>query len=217
MRTLAAKQPLTQDQVVYAMNSLTAAASLLNWLQERGQNLATCNQTDIDHWLTVDPFSRSRGFVSWAVKRGHAHGIEVPPFNNEPVREVFAEHDQRWSLARRLLSDNSIAAADLVAGLLVLLYAQRAVRITRLTTEHILITQAGAQLLLGDQPIAVPATFGELIMKLLHDRRDAATPGPEDHTWLYPARRLGQPLAPEICCDVCGRWAYHPRSAATPR
>jgi hypothetical protein len=196
LRTLAVREPLTQDQVVYAMNSLTAAASLLNWLHGRGQNLATCTQTDIDDWLTVDPFSRSRGFVSWAVKRGHAHGIEVPPFNNESVREVFAEHDQRWLLARRLLSDSSIAVADRVAGLLVLLYAQRAVRITRLTTEHILVTQAGVQLLLGEQPIAVPSALGELLMELLHDRRDATATGPDDRTWLYPARRLGQPLAP---------------------
>lgn len=196
LRTLAVREPLTQDQVVYAMNSLTAAVSLLNWLHGRGQNLATCTQADIDEWLAVDPFSRSRGFVSWAVKRGHAHGIEVPPFNNEPVREVLAEHDQRWTLARRLLSDSSIAVADRVAGLLVLLYAQRAVRITRLTTEHILVTQPGVQLLLGEQPIAVPSALGELLMELLHDRRDATATGTDDRTWLYPARRLGQPLAP---------------------
>jgi hypothetical protein len=195
LRTLAVREPLTQDQVVYAMNALTAAVSLLNWLHERGQNLATCTQTDIDDWLAVDSFSRSRGFVSWAVKRGHAHGIEVPPFNNEPVREVLAEHDQRWALARRLLSDSSIAVPDRVAGLLVLLYAQRAVRITRLTTEHIIVLPAGVQLQLGEQPIAVPAAFGELIMKLLRERRDAAETGPDDRVWLYPARRLGQPLA----------------------
>lgn len=196
LRTIATRQPLTQDQVVYATNSLTAAASLLNWLHDRGQNLAACTQTDIDDWLALDPFSRSRGFVNWVVGRGHARGIEVPAFNNEPVREVFAEHDQRWALARRLLSDTSIDLADRVAGLLVLLYAQRAVRITRLTTEHVIVTQTGVQLLLGEEPITVPAAFDELIMKFLHDRRSAATTGPDDHTWLYPARRLGQPLAP---------------------
>ena len=73
---------------------------------------------------------------------------------------MFAEHDQRWALARRLLSDSSIGVADRVAGLLVLLYAQRTVRITRLTTGHVIVTQASVQLLLGEQPIAVPAALG---------------------------------------------------------
>ena len=61
LRTIAARAPSTQDQVVYATNSLTAAASLLNWLHERGQNLATCTQTDIDDWLTVDPSRDNAG------------------------------------------------------------------------------------------------------------------------------------------------------------
>jgi hypothetical protein len=108
----------------------------------------------------LDSFSRSRGFVTWAVERGHARGIEIPPFNNEPIRQVFAEHDQRWALARRLLADDTIAVADRVAGLLVLLYAQRANRITRLTTKHVTVTDDGVELRLGEEPIIVPMAFG---------------------------------------------------------
>lgn len=195
LRTVADRHPITADQVVYACNALTAAASLLNWLHGRGQTLATCTQDDIDNWLAIDPFSRSRGFVTWAVGRGHAHNIEVPPFNNEPVREVFADHDQRWFLARRLLHDDSIALPDRVAGLLVLLYAQRAARITHLTTGNIAVTDDGVQLLLGKAPIIVPEAFGDLLEALVNDRRATAT-GSQDEVWLYPAPRLGQPLAP---------------------
>jgi hypothetical protein len=134
LRTVADRQTITADQVAYACKALTAAAGLLNWLHGRSQSLATSTQDHIDHWLVIDAFSRSRGFVTWAVGCGHAHNIEVPPFNNEPVREVFTDHDQRWSLARQAL---------------------------------------------------------------VNDRRAAGT-GSQDEVWLYPAARLGKPLAPRI-------------------
>ncbi|MDT5024887.1 MAG: hypothetical protein QOE61_1313, partial [Micromonosporaceae bacterium] len=140
LRAIAGRRPLTQDQVHYAANSLAAAANLLNWLTDRGQTLSTCTQHDLDDWLPNDQFSRSRGFVTWAVQCRHATAIEIPPFTNEPVREVLPEHDQRWDLARQLLNDGSIPVADRVAGLLVLLYAQRVVRITQLTTKQVAIT-----------------------------------------------------------------------------
>lgn len=200
LRATAARQRLTHDQVTYAVNSLTAAANLLNWLHDRGRSLAACNQADIDDWLTNDPFSRSRSLVTWAVDRGHASDIDVPRFNNEPVREVFADHDQRWSLVRRLLNDDTIATSDRVAGLLILLYAQRAVRITQLTTKHVITNQNGVDLLLANTPISLPPTVGELVLQLLADRRSATKP--DEEAWLYPAKRLGQPLSPR---DLLGR------------
>ncbi len=200
LRAIASRQRLTHDQVTYAVNSVTAAANLFNWLHDRGRSLAACNQADIDDWLTNDSFSRSRSFVTWAVSRGHARGIEVPRFNNEPVREVFADHDERWSLVRRLLNDDTIATSDRAAGLLILLYGQRAARITQLTTEHVIINQDGVELLLANTPISLPPTVGELVLQLLPDRRSATTPDQE--TWLYPAKRLGQPLSPR---DLLGR------------
>ncbi|MPZ82803.1 MAG: hypothetical protein GEV28_21330 [Actinophytocola sp.] len=172
---VADRRPITADQVVYACNALTAAAGLLNWLHGRGQTLAICTQDDIDDWLVIDAFSRSRGFVTWAVDGGHAHNIEVPPFHNEPVREVFADRDQRWSLARQLLHDDSIALPDRVAGLLVLLYAQRAARITQLTIGNVTVTDDGVELLLGKASIATPEAFGDLLEALVNDRRATAT------------------------------------------
>lgn len=184
------------------------AAALLNWLRERGQSLATCTQDDIDDWLALDPFSRSRGFVTWAVGRNHARNIEVPPSNNSPVREVFTEHDQRWALARRLLDDGSIEVADRVAGLLILLYAQRVVRITRLTSNHVIVTNDGVALLLGEEPIDLPAAVADLVLALLDRRRGAAATAPDNGVWLYPAHRLGQPLAPR---DLVRRLILQPQ------
>ncbi|MFI6801874.1 hypothetical protein [Streptosporangium canum] len=43
----------------------------------------------------------------------------------------------------RLLVDDTVVAADRVAGLLGLLYARRATRITRLTGKHVAVTDNG--------------------------------------------------------------------------
>lgn len=194
LRATAARQRLTQDQVVYAVNSLTASANLLNWLFERGKPLDTCTQADIDDWLPHDRFARSRGFVVWAVERGHANGIEIRRFKNEPTREVLPEHGERWALVQRLLDDDTITTSDRVAGLLVLLYAQRAARITQLTTKHVAITHDTVELSLTATPISLPPAVGNLVLQLLDEQRKATSSNQD--SWLYPAPRLGQPLAP---------------------
>ncbi|MEV4185709.1 hypothetical protein AB0J28_30225 [Streptosporangium canum] len=43
----------------------------------------------------------------------------------------------------RLLVDDTVVVADRVAGLLGLLHAQRATRITRLTGKHVTVTDNG--------------------------------------------------------------------------
>lgn len=198
LRAIADRRPLTPDQVTYACNTLTAAAKLLAWLGERGQCLATCTQADIDEWLAIDAFSRSRGFVTWAVRRGHApRGIDIPRFKNEPTREVLSEADQRWALARWLLADNTVDLTDRVAGLLVLLYAQRVAKITQLTTKHVTDTDDGVELHLGGQPITVPEAVGNLINQMIADRQDAVS-GIHNRDWLFPGHRRGQPLSPRI-------------------
>ena len=77
---VAGRRPLTQDQVHYAVKSVTAAAGLPNRLTDRGRTLATCTQHDIDDRLPSDQFSRSHGFATWAVQRRHVTDIEIPRF-----------------------------------------------------------------------------------------------------------------------------------------
>ncbi len=199
LRMIADRRRLTRDQVAYACNSLTAAANLLAWLRSRGQCLATCTQDDIDEWLTSDTFSRARGFVTWAVRGGHApRGIEIPRFTNEPTREVFSEPDRRWSLVRWLLHDDTIAIADRVAGLLVLLYGQRVTTITHLTTKQVTHNDDSVQLLLGGRPITVPDFFGSLIKELIADRPARLAEDHDDGAWLFAGTRREQPLQPRV-------------------
>jgi hypothetical protein len=72
------------------------------------------------------------------------------------------------------------------------------VRAWRWAVKHVTVTDDGVELSLGEEPIIVPMAFGDLLVELLEQRRGATATGPEDSVWLYPAPRLGQPLAPRV-------------------
>lgn len=117
----------------------------------------------------------------------------MPRAKNELVREVFDDHDQRWVLARWLLTDDTVGLPERVAGLLVLLYAQRVAKITRLTTGHVILNAVSVEILLGGRPIIVPPEFGDLIRSLIAERTGDGTADIDADTWLFPGPRRGQP------------------------
>ena len=81
--------------------------------------------------------ARSANFVRWAVSRRHASCLTAPATRwTGPSGPL--DQDRRWADARRLLHDDAYPPADRVAGLLILLYAQKLNVITALTTQHVL-------------------------------------------------------------------------------
>jgi hypothetical protein len=78
------------------------------------------------------------------------------------------DQDRRWADARRLLhEDDACPVADRVAGLLILLYAQKLNVITALTTQHVLHEDGRTLLRLGSPPIALPAPLDALVGGLM--------------------------------------------------
>ena len=91
---------------------------------------------------------RSANFIRWAVARRHASGITAPA-TRWPGPSGPLDQDRRRADARRLLREEAYPAADRVAGLLVLLYAQKLSVITALTTRHVLHKDGRTLLRLG--------------------------------------------------------------------
>ena len=83
-----------------------------------------------------------------------------------------------------------------VAGLLLLLYAQSASRIVRLTVDDVCHVDGQVFLRLGGPPVPVPAPFADLLLALVGDRANMVTATNHDAPWLFPGRRAGQPLLP---------------------
>ncbi|MGY2119768.1 hypothetical protein ACW9HR_38350 [Nocardia gipuzkoensis] len=197
LRAASTRRPLTSTQAGSVRGELSKGIVLLNWLHARGRTLATCTQADIDAWLTDEDGAQARLFVKWASAHRYASRITIPSRRPERVGDVFPIDDHRWTLAAGLLHDKSLRTTDRVAGLLVLLFAQQPTRIARLTTEHVLQTADGVQLLIGAKPLDLPEPLDNLIIELVNNRQGKAVIGHTDgHSWLFPGGLPGQPLTP---------------------
>jgi hypothetical protein len=101
---------------------------------------------------------RLANFARWAVTRKHASGLTAPATRwTGPSGPL--DQDRRWADARRLLQDGTCPPADRVAGLLVLLYAQKLSVITALTTRHVQHQDGRTLLRLGSSPVVLPARW----------------------------------------------------------
>ncbi|MEU5690155.1 hypothetical protein AB0G78_39775, partial [Streptomyces venezuelae] len=166
------------------------------WLSESGTSLATCTQFDIDQWVDEGPWLRhiARTFPLWAVEHRHATGFEIPLSARQDETSGI-EQTSRWQLVRQLLHDETLDLTDRVAGLLVLLFAQRLSTITALTATHVTHEDAAVSLSLGSHPLQMPPPLDILILRLVNERKGFAVIGQiDDHPWLFPGAFAGRPM-----------------------
>ena len=190
-------RPASRQQVKNVRDQVTAAAAFLDWLEARGLTLGTCTQAELDQWLAGNSsyLARSANFARWAVARRHASHLTAPSSRwTGPAGPL--DQDRRWADARRLLHDDTCPVANRVAGLLILLYAQKLSVITALTTQHVLHKDGRTLLRLGSRPIVLPAPLDALVGALAGGRK---VPGTSllsvPSSWPFPGRRPGSPLA----------------------
>jgi hypothetical protein len=202
----------------WARCRIRAAVRFLAWLHQRGTTLDAIGQADVDQWLTdTDPTRASlHDFIGWACRRRLAPEVELPTRTGS-FAERFASHETLWTLARRLLHDDTLEIAYRVAGCLVLFYAQPLTRIVRLTVQD--VSQNGhnrpdVRIRFGRDPVLLPQPLGALVLKLVADRRGSAGIGaPTATTWLFPGRRPGRPITMERLADHLHRLGLELRPA----
>ncbi|RZL79495.1 MAG: hypothetical protein EOP32_19300 [Rhodococcus sp. (in: high G+C Gram-positive bacteria)] len=112
------------------------------------------------------------------------------------------------------MHDNTCPVADRVAGLLILLYAQKLSAISTLTTQHVRNEEGRTLLVLGSRPIVLPAPLDSLVNELANIRR---TPGSGlidvPSTWLFPGRWPGRPLTEEALARRLRALGLRPRQS----
>ena len=180
----------------YSRNQVAAAVAFLGWLDHHELTLSGCTQEHIDIWLTTGPASRrdARHFLAWTAQRRltATFTISAPPEHDGDALDA----DQRWSIARRLLHDDSLELRDRVAGSFVLLYAQPLSRIAVLTHEQITATSATVSVRFGRYAVEIPAPLDQLVATLdATGRRPHTSIGaPTTSTWLFPGHLPGRPI-----------------------
>jgi len=151
---------------------------------------------DLDRWRGDDTGVyrfETGNFIRWArankLTRGHLASIRW----GGPAQLLDDQH--RWDTARRLLHDEDLGAEDRLAGLLMLLYAQGATAISRMTVEQIHIDAHEVRLQLGRVPIQLPEPVATLARAVLAHRKGHATIGAvAPSPWLFPGGQPGRPI-----------------------
>ncbi|MEU6019640.1 hypothetical protein ABZ826_38530 [Streptomyces sp. NPDC047515] len=111
----------------------------------------------------------------------------------DPLSTIDSE--KRWADARRLLHDDTLLTADRVAGLLLILYAQKIATISQLTTADVDINDNAVAMTFGTSPVVLPTRLASLVRELVATRRGKAKIGtPDDVPWLFPGGRPRHPL-----------------------
>ena len=187
----------TNGQVRAAQRVIKAATALLDWLTVRDLTLATARQGDLDAWLASAQASHrtdAGNFVRWARKQKLTSMDFAATRWGGPAGVIDTE--TRWQQACWLLHDDTLKPEDRVAGLLVLLYAQTAATVSRLTTGHIQASGNTVQIRLGREPVVLPEPLDALILQVAATRHGhAAIGGQETSPWLFPGGQPGRPIS----------------------
>jgi hypothetical protein len=188
----------TYGQLDMVRQRVRAALALLDWLRTRGLTLATCGQADLDTWLASENLSHRAAaghFVRWAISERLNRGLRFAATRwTGPAGPL--DQQERWHQAKRLLHDNTLDTDDRVAGLLLLLYAQRPATISRLSIDDIDTSDDTVRLRLGSTPIVLPEPLATLARDLIATRRGHAVIGnPGTARWLFPGGQPGRPVS----------------------
>jgi hypothetical protein len=196
LRATAERRPLTPSHRQFASDQFTQAHRFLGWLQQRDHTLAQATQADLDAWhATHNDHQRRclRAFLRWVTRAGHLPRRTLPPL---PVRRVapLTQH-RRLELLGQLLTDEDRPLRSRVAACLMLLFAQPATRIVRLTIDDITRAADGQVCIrFGEPPTPVPEPFATLLLQATTQRDNLQTATNPGARWLFPGRRAGQPL-----------------------
>jgi hypothetical protein len=191
------RRDTTHTQACVVQQHVRAAITLLEWLVAHNLTLETARQGDLDTWLASDQTTGRREaghFVRWA-KRQKLTGLDLAAVRWDGPSGVI-DTEARWDQARWLLRDDTVKPEDRVAGLLVLLYAQRAATLSRLTLDHVQARDERVRIRLGREPVLLPEPLAALVLTLVASRRGHAALGEQGTSrWLFPGGQPGRPIS----------------------
>lgn len=193
MRHLAGQDKLKVGTLLSARQSTAVATDFLSFLRDRDKSPGTCAQDDIDAWLAGGPTTRSlaRTFARWAVSNGHMPKVVFPYRVARTVPRIG--QDERLSLLRRALEDNSIPTYDRAAIVLMMLFAQPLTRAVAMRMDQFLdAPEQPLRIAFTEDPVEVPEPFGNLLRQHLKSRPNMNTAANARSIWCFPGANPGE-------------------------
>jgi hypothetical protein len=215
----AAPGALVTGSARYAARAFTCGQAFCDWLQAAGISPGDLTQADLDRWHAAASRTTAKmtsGFLGFAMTEGSLPRLKLPAYPTPDPRTQPISQEQRLALIGRALTDSTGPARTRAAGLLVLLFAQPASRITRLTTGDITTDATGTMLLrLGDPPVPVPEPFAALLRQAAAAAGHPAAVIPAAGRWLFPGQNAGRPLHPATLSHLLTQYGIPVPAART--
>jgi hypothetical protein len=194
-RAAARRQPAVANS--YLRTRIVTALRLLAWLDDRGVALADFDQAALDSWLANGNVSNYniRYFLDWAGDRGLVRKLIVPSRPRQAPERILDEQE-RWSLLRRCLADETLALDTRTASALLLLFGLQITRIRHLTIDQLEIDDTRSLLWTGRHPLLLPPRLAALLKQLAaapHTRARLTKAG-NPPRWLFPGLTPGRPI-----------------------
>jgi hypothetical protein len=178
--------------------SIVATARLVAWLDQRGTDITTATQADIEEYAAEHPGRATAvvSFLTWAHHAGLTQDLKVPAKQREQPQVTLSDRD-RWAHVELLLHDDTIRLYVRVAGLFTLLFAQPLSRTCRMRADQITINEdRGVTATFDTFPIELPKPLDPLLVRHLAARGQASYASRPDR-WLFPGGHPGKHLATE--------------------
>jgi integrase len=127
------------------------------------------------------------------MRAGHLPRLALPRLLISQATPI-TQH-RRLELLGQLLTDDHSPLRSRVAACLLLLFAQPATRIVRLTIDDITRADDGGVFIRFGEPASpMPEPFATLLLQATAQRDNLQTATNPGARWLFPGRRGGQPL-----------------------
>ncbi|WP_336217154.1 helix-turn-helix domain-containing protein [Nonomuraea sp. LPB2021202275-12-8] len=103
LRRFAERGPVTATQTDSGRAEVRQAIAFLNWLSQRGRELSSCGQADIDAWYAgaYNARRRTHAFLRWAMRAKRLHRMTLP--HQTTTNPAPISQHQRLAMLRRLL------------------------------------------------------------------------------------------------------------------
>ncbi|MGH9017939.1 MAG: hypothetical protein ACRDY1_09360, partial [Acidimicrobiales bacterium] len=173
-----------------------AAVTFVGWLNDRGETLCSCNQSDLDSFLATGQgrkvAHRVEVFVNWARPRGHIRDLRVPTDGTDEPRYDQLTEAHLLHVAAELIDREDWDLAPRFAGLLVVLFGLTLPTITALRCGDLTQNDDGTDLSVRGFATTLPAPVADLAVRLADRSR---RPGSSTERWLFPGRLANQPIS----------------------
>jgi hypothetical protein len=173
-----------------ARQQIRVAIVVLAWLRTRGTTLEGCTQNDLDRWFAGGRTTRRHSvhFLHWATEHRYCRGLRIPTLHVRLPAPM--PHPDRVDLVGRLLADDGLALADRVAGLLAIVCAQPATRISSLRIDAVDVHDGTTSVALGTEQVPLAEPVALLVNQL---RAEVLARSPES-PWMFRGRVPGLPM-----------------------